>query len=404
MDKGTLNKTLLVLGAGHMQIPAIQTARDLGLQVIAIDPNPDAPGFEIANEKHVLDLGCKKECLEIGKQAKIDGVITLAAEYPIPTVAFIADSLDLNGISPETALQATDKQLMRKAFYQHSVPSPLSIAVQSASDAVIKRKKLDGPIIVKPVKSSGSRGVTLIPENSTDKEVESAYSRACGCSRSPGVLLEEFIEGPEFSIEAITVNGETHVVAVTDKLTSGPPYFVEVGHSQPSRLSEQELSEIVAVARNGIDALGIDSSPSHSELRLSADGPKIIEIGARLGGGYITTRLVPLAQGIDLVRASILLALGLEIDLQPRYHKSAAIRFLEAKPGIVAELVGVKDAERIPGIQEVKLNISLDDEVLPLRDASARIGYVISQSEERGEAISLAERAKSKIKIVTRTA
>lgn len=395
-----MNGTLLILGAGQMQLPAISAAKEMGLQVIAIDPSPQAPGLALADQQHVFDLADTEGCLTVAKANDIDGVMTLAAEYPIPTVAYIAETLGLPGITTRTAACATNKRAMRDAFTKGGVPSPASFSALTIDEAVSAMQQVRGPVIFKPTMSHGGRGITRIPDIATRAEIEIAFHRAMNSTRAEGILVEEFVDGPEFSIEAVTFGGETYVVAVTDKVTSGDPYFVELRHNQPSKWPDEDISKLVKAAKKGINALGIDWSPSHTEIRLTPDGPKIMEIGARLGGDYITTNLVPLTLGVDLATASILLALGREPDISPIRHHGAAVRFLEAEPGTIKKIEGLEDVKQLPGICEVSVYMKPGDQVLPLQDSTRRIGHVIAVAKTPDEAIALVEQAKDMIEIV----
>ena len=396
-----MNRTLLILGARQMQLPAINAAKDMGLRVIAIDPSSDAPGLALADQQHIFDLADTGSCLAVAKANRINGVMTLAADYPIPTVAYIAESLGLPGISTRTAACATNKRLMRCALTEAGAPSPASLSTLNLDEAITAMQQVHGPVIFKPVMSHGGRGITRLPATATRHEIETAFRRAMDSTRAEGVLVEEFVDGPEFSVEALTINGKTYVAAVTDKVTSGAPYFVELGHSQPSQWPDADIHQLIEAAKKGIDALGINWSPSHTEIRLTVNGPRIMEIGARLGGGYITTHLVPLSTGLDLVTGSILLALGKEPDLSPTHHQGAAIRFIQAEPGTVKEVAGLENAKRHTGIREVAVYIGPGEQVPPLQDATGRVGHVIAVAEQPEQAIALAEQAKDMIKIST---
>ena len=396
-----MHESLLILGAGQMQLPAIRLAKAQGLRVICIDPQADAPGLSIADEAHVSDLGDEALCLSIAKAGRIDGVMTLAAEYPIPTVARIASELGLPGISPETATNATDKQAMRQCFSRAGVPSPRSIPVTEAAEARSAFAELGGPAIVKPARSHGGRGITCLAAGAAPALVDAAFAHAMDFTRSGVVLVEEFVDGPEFSLEGVTLDGETHIVAVTDKTTSGAPHFVELGHCQPSRWPESDIAALIDVARRGVAALGIDWAPSHSELKLTPSGPVVIEIGARLGGGYITSHLVPLSCGVDLVGCAIDLALGRQPALSPRHRRGAAVRFVTAKPGRIQGIRGVSAARALSGVEEVSVYCQEQDEVLPLRDATGRVGHVIASAESADAAADLADAAHAMIVVDT---
>jgi len=382
-----------------MQVPAIKAAKLSGLRVITADPLATAPGFALADEAYVLDLGNLDQCLSIAQANNINGVMTIAAEYPIPTIAYIAQALGLPGISPETATAVTNKAEMRRKFCMAGVPAPFSLEVTSLDEAMEACCEINAAVVFKPALSHGGRGITKVSSGANNNEIKAAFEHAQTSGRSMHVLVEEYIDGPEFSVEAITFNGETRIIAITDKETSGPPHFVELGHSQPSQLSETDQDLLTSTTLKAIASLGIDWAPSHTEIKLSDQGPRVIEIGARLGGGYITSHLVPLAFGVDLVDAAIALALNRIPHLEPKIYQAAAVRFLVAKPGYVRDVTGLESARCLTGIHEVSIEVDKGDQVIPLRDATGRIGYVVAVGSNVMTAVRRAEEARDAISI-----
>ena len=256
----------------------------MGLRVIALDPDDGAPGFAEADVSYCVDFADRNSCLEIARKHRVDGVLTVAADFPLVTQAFVAEELGLPGASTDTANRATDKSAMRKALLEAGVPSAGFQAVRTAREAHVAVRSFRGPTVVKPALSSGGRGVTRLEESASDRDIMTAYDHAAKFTRNELVLVEEYLTGPEFSVEALTSDGDTFVVAITDKSTSGPPHFVEIGHSQPTSLSHDLQRSVRDVVHQGLAALGIVNSPSHTELRIGPDGPRIVEVAARLGG------------------------------------------------------------------------------------------------------------------------
>lgn len=377
-----MQKRLLILGAGINQLTAIKTAIEKGHFVVAIDPSPTAPGFSIANAFYVYDLADKKACLNIAMQHRIDGVLTIASEYPMPLAAYIAEALSLPGLTPQVVSRATNKRLMRECFDKHDVPSPKSYVVKSSNDARSIYEHSKTNVIVKPAISHGGRGIKKLAPNLQSQTAIMAFKRALVHSRNDEVLIEEFVEGDEFSVEAITCNGVTNIIAVTKKYTSGAPYFVEIAHTQPSNLSAKKLEKVHTIVINALVALGIDNSPSHTELKIDGDTIKIIEVGARLGGGFITSHLVALSTGVNMVEACIDLALGQTPNIKINQNKGAAIAFIKATPGSVINIYGVEEVKQLSYICEVELYLSIGDKVELLEDATDRIGHIIATGED----------------------
>ncbi len=390
-------KTILILGAGEMQLPGFYIAKKLNLKIISVDPTPHSIGFEFSDKFYVYDLADEENCIQIAKKHNIDGVFTLAADYPVPMVAKICEALGLPGLSVDAAELATNKSKMRKAFEFNHVPSPISISAATLDDTFKALKQINSVSIIKPNLSNGGRGITQLKKTPNDQDIKVAFDNAMTHTRSGGILIEEFVDGPEFSVETITFNGVTHVINVTDKLTQGPPHFVEIGHNQPTMCLKKDIDKIKKTAINGINALGINNSAGHAEIKLTQQGTKVIEIGARLGGGLITTHLVPLSTGINMVKAVIMVALGVQPDTKSNINKGAAVLFFTPPPGKIKNFTGLEEAKKLTGIEEIKIYIKPGETIKPLKDSTGRVGHIVSKANDVSTAIQIAEKARQHI-------
>jgi len=389
-------KKIMIIGAGILQLPAIIKAKEMGLEVIAIDKDVKAPGFKFADICLPISTIDIENAVSVAKKIRPDAVMTLASDMPVRTVAAIGEACGLATISKETALNATNKRRMREQLKKHFVPIPKFYAVNNYNEFFEIASSFRGKFIVKPADNSGSRGVFLVDKECDLKKV---YEYSKKYSRENEVLIEEYMVGPEVSVEAITVNGETHIIAITDKLTTGAPYFVEMGHSIPSRLPIEMQQEIIKVTCAAIKAIGLETGPSHTEVIVTEGGPKIVEIGARLGGDNITTHLVPLATGIDMVECCIRLALGEEMNILPRYSMGAAIRYFKSEEGVLKSIENIQEVEKIDGVVEIAFLKKIGDLVTSLQNSTDRIGYVIARANSATEAIKICENVINMVKI-----
>ena len=397
------SKKIMILGASILQLPAIQQAKEMGLHVIAVDMNPDAIGFkESGIQCEVISTIDISAVLKCAKENAIDGIMTLASDMPMQTVALVAEELGLVGVSKETALKATNKAFMRDAFQDCNVPIPLYHRVndyqgflEAVNDIVGRGYKC----IVKPADNSGSRGVDLL-KSQTPENLQKAYDYSKTFSRTGELVVEEYMEGSEVSVETLSINGICHVIQITDKITTGAPYFVEMGHSQPSMLSEKIKEEIAEVAKAANKALGIMDGPSHTEIKVTKDGPKIVELGARLGGDNITTHLVPLSTGVNMVECCIKIALGEAPDLTVKCNKAAAIRYFKTSCGIVKNIIGIHDAELVPGVKQVSIVHGVGEELKEIKSSTDRAGFVICQADSVVEAVNECEVAIGKVQFI----
>ena len=394
-------KKMMILGASILQLPAIEKASEMGLEVIAVDMNPEAVGFRVPGViKEVISTIDTPAILEAAKRHKINGIMTLASDMPMQSVAVVSHEMGLVGISEDTALKATNKAFMRDALREAGVPVPLYFRVKGKNafkEAVEKVRVAGYKCIVKPADNSGSRGVDLLKE---DADLDTAYDYTVHYSRGGEIVVEEFMEGPEVSVETLAVDGDVHVIQITDKLTTGAPYFVEMGHSQPSQLSEETRKRIAEVAVAANKAIGIQNGPSHTEIKVTKDGPKIVELGARLGGDCITTHLVPLSTGVNMVECSIRIALGEKPDLEPKWNKGSAIRYLKTGIGTVKEIKGVDDAVKINGVVQVSIVHGVGEQVGEIKSSVDRAGLVVAQAEDAQKAVTISEDAISNIHFI----
>ncbi len=386
----------MILGASILQLPAIIKARELGLYVIAVDIDPKAVGFKYSDESLLISTIDTERVVKSAYEKKIHGIMTLATDMPMKTVAATAKKLNLPSISVETAEWTTNKYMMRERLALGNIPIPEYYKITDLNEFRLISNHFVSPFIVKPADNSGSRGVFLVRSKS---EVEAAYYHAKKYSRNGEIIMEEFMKGNEVSVETISINGQVHILAITDKLTTGPPFFVEMGHSQPAEFDFPVLEKIKEIARNAILTLGITDGPSHTEIIVTENGPKIVEIGARLGGDNITSHLVPLSTGINMVEACIKLAIGDKPDLNAKFIKSSAIRYFNTSPGQIQSINGIKEAMQVNGINEITFTKKEGDVIGEIQSSTDRIGFVIASGNTPQEPIDACKKAVGMIKI-----
>ena len=395
-------KKIMVLAAGLLQIDVIEKAKSMGYYVLAVDGNPKAPGFNVADKAICADIVNEETMLKIARDEHVDGVIHPCSEVSMAVMGRINDELGLSGISREQAICATNKHLMRKAFEKGNAPSPKSILAQDAEDAWSRlQNEFDTDAILKPSRNSGSRGIAKVSRNMDKGDFIRAYDEALNESRDHSVLIEQFIKGPEFSIEMIVWQGEIHVLTVTDKKTTGAPHFVELGHNQPSCFSATDVETLKAAAVAGVRALGVNNCACHAEAKLMNGKAYLMEVGARLGGDFISTELTHLSTGIDMVAAAIDVALGVEPDLSAKEDpKGVCIRYFCPKPG---KLVSISNTEVLnnPHVYLWEIYPKEGDVIPAVTSSLCRSGHVIVTEKTPQKAIELAERLIESVKFET---
>lgn len=367
-------KKLAIIGASYLQLPLILTAKRMGLETHVFAWEKDADGKEEADFFYPISITEKESILEKCIELQVCGICSIASDLATVTVNYVAEQMGLVGNSGECVRKSTNKYHMREAFLKAGLPSPHMVYVQKATS--ILNVPFRFPVIVKPTDRSGSRGITEIFK---DDELMEAVNKAIEESFEKKALIEEFVEGEEYSIEYISYHGHHSFLTITKKYTTGEPHFIETGHLEPAGLKDTLKKKIQEVTERGLDALGVENGASHTELIIDKDGNiKLIEIGARMGGDLIGSDLVFLSTGFDFVRAVIQIAIGEKPKILLGNGKNAAVRYIFNRSD---EMLMDKITKEFPDIL-MKHSILHDDELAVL-DSSGRKGYYVVASEDR---------------------
>lgn len=367
-------KTILILGAGQMQVPIIALAKQMGHTTIVADFDSSAPGFKYADVKSTISTIDKDAVLELAKSEHVDGILT-TSDYPVRVVAYVGEKIGLPAMTQRVAEVCTNKYQQRLLFRNNGINTPFFIQCDTKSDLSSLN---EFPYIVKPVDSSASRGVERVHNS---EHLQEAVKSACVQSRSGNAIVESFIGGKEFSVETLTQNNVTHIIQITEKLTRGEEqgYFVEDTHIEPARISDEEAEAIRKEVLRATKAVGVDNCPTHTEIKLWNGKPYIIEMACRLGGDYITSDLVPLSTGISMMENLIRLSLGETIDIKPKFHRWSCVQFLnEENYYRCQKFVASGDFH----IKRYEIGEYHDNVIKSSLD---RLGYIILQAETRRE-------------------
>jgi biotin carboxylase len=357
-----------------------------------VDRDPAAPGFELADRRCIVSTEDEPAIERLASALALDGVISPGTDWPVAVAARIAEKLKLSHpISPATAVLATSKLRQREALAAAGVPQP---RWEVLSDG---EPELRPPCVVKAPDRQGQKGLSLVED---DADLQDALDVARSSSRSGLVLVEEFVDGPEVTVIGFSCGGEFVALAVTDRITADPPAFgVALAHVWPSPYAEAA----VEVTRRAIAALGIDEGPSYTQLRISAGGPEVVEVAARLGGGH-DAELVEAATGVDLNGLALGAALGGRIaaaDITAGFREQvggAVTRFLVAPPGV---LESVEVPQGMSGVLRTRLYRNPGYVFTPLRRGSDRAGALLVVGMTREEAVTRALAAAERVRFVT---
>lgn len=360
-------KKIVIIGANSFQNRLILKAKELGYETHVFAWECGDVGEKTADYFYPVSIVEKEEILSICKKIKPDGICSIASDLASITVNYVAENLGLTCNPVEITEKCTNKFEMRKCFENASIPSPRFVKTDNAKDV---SKEMSYPLIVKPTDRSGSRSITKV---FNETELADAILRAVKDSFEKKAIVEEYIDGDEYSFECISYCGKHHFLAITKKFTTGEPNFIETGHIEPSGLSPEMEKKVIETIFPALDALGIQNGASHSEFRINDKGDvRIIEIGARMGGDCIGSDLVYLSTGYDFLKMVIDVACGNKPDFtKSEKYNSAEIRFIFDEQDL-KELENIKKStpERIYFISDIQKNENVCD-------SSTRWGYYI---------------------------
>ena len=372
MDK----KSILVFGVGELQRSIIRRAKLKGLFTIGIDPCADAvckdevDAFEIVGGQD-FDGTCA-----VVEKYGVDAIVTAATDKPLVMMARVAEKYGFPFYSVETAQWSTDKYQMKQRFLKGGVPCARGRLIAKVEEA----DDLYYPLIVKPRDNSGSRGVKLCRNK---EELQEAMQEALQYTHLDTVLVEEYKEGQEYSIEGLHYDGKNEVIQFTEKTTTEFPYNVELAHKQPANLTEAQKDEIRQVISKIARCMHFENCPSHTELKINKRGIFIIETSPRLGGDYITSTLVPLSTGINMEDQLLNISLGEKVDTQTgRVEKASGVCFFCLPTGIVKHIdPKINEATSWPWMYSFELKLKEGDEVHQITSSLNRYGEFIVKSD-----------------------
>ncbi|MFL5330275.1 MAG: ATP-grasp domain-containing protein [Gemmataceae bacterium] len=338
-----------------------------------------------------------------------------ATDYLTDVAAEVAERLSLRAVSLPAAQRGRNKDLARLAYCDAQVGSPDFRIIRKRSenetllDAREAARQLRYPVVLKPTNCACSQMVKRVNhETELDTEVRHHLrfkTSMLGLAVAPTILLEEYIEGPEFSVELFLNDGTVAFAAVTEKETTEPPYFVEIAHVTPAPIPDSWTASLVECATRATLALGFTYGPAHVELRMDggkpgAVRPIIMEVNARPGGDRIATDLLRHAYGADLFDATLCYYLDRPIDIQKRTLGACAIRYLvPQRAGKIQAIRGLEDARRVPGVVECQVSGNEGCDVRLPQDSNDRLGYIITFADDPITARNLAQQVIRGLKV-----
>jgi biotin carboxylase len=403
-------KTLLIVSGGIEAADAAKRAREMGLHVVVSDIDPSAPGFVYAHDHLIADVYGPEETAAAAEryhrdQRPISGVICVAADAPV-TAALVAERLKLPGITVETAKIACDKLAMKLRFKNSGVPVPWFAAVSSVAELRSVIAERGAELVIKPVDSRGSRGVQRLARV---KDLNGAFELARKHSPTQRVMVEAYLEGPQVSTESIITGGRCYTPGFSDRnyelLELHAPFFIENGGDLPSRLPRDTQAKVKDVVARAAASLGVREGTVKGDIVVHDGEAYVIELAARLSGGFFCTREIPLNTGVDFIGCAIRVALGERVppaELEPKQQVQVVQRYVFPNPGRVIDVRGAAAARQVPGIADVVVTARPGD-VIPLAGDKRPSGaMVLATGRTKEEALAAAHAGLSAITIETR--
>jgi len=371
-----MKKKLAIIGAGYAQVPLVLKAKEMGIEThcFAWDIEGKTVCKQFADYFHPISIFEKEKILEVCKEKEIDGITAINDGKPVPTIAFVAENMGLIGNRYADTMITGNKYKARQAMLANGVNSPRFAIAQVGQDPDLTGFKY--PVIVKSTDLGGSAGVIKVD---AEAELEKAIQRAQQLSYSGQAVIEEFITGTEFSAHTMSWNGKHYIIAISDKLTSEEPYFVEIAHHIPTQFTPEIVALIKIAVTKALDALNIRYGACEAEFKVAADGNVYsIEINAQMGGDQ-SYDIIEYSTGIDYIKMAINVALGdweEPDEIVSHYH--TGIHFWCEGQEWVKHVIDNKD--KYPEIVQTLI----EKEVLnPLQNCDDRNGYFIYKSDRK---------------------
>ncbi len=405
----TSGKTLLIISGGIEAADAARRAKQMGHTVVVSDINPKAPGFAFADSCLIADVYGPTDTAAAAERysrkiRRIDGVLCVAADAPV-TAAAVAQKLRIPGLPVHVAELACDKLAMKKAFRSAGVNVPWFSEVSTPQELQRVAIERGRDLVIKPVDSRGSRGVQRIAKV---EDLAAAFNLARSYSPTERVMVEQYLEGPQVSTESIVMGGRCFTPGFSDRnyeyLEKYAPFFIENGGDLPSHLPAGIQDKVKDLVGRAAAALGVTDGTVKGDIVVHRGEPYVIELAARLSGGFFCTREIPLNTGVDFIGAAIRIALGEPVDeneLTPKYQRAVIQRYAFPEAGTVTAIRGEEAARAIPGIAEVVVTARMGDVIPPAGDKRPSAAMVLACCETREAALKAANDALALIQVET---
>jgi phosphoribosylamine-glycine ligase len=395
MSNELLGKKILILGAGIWQVPHIKKAKELGLITYVTDWSTDAVGRVHADVFSPIDLKDKESTLEFALKNNVDAIYT-SADIGVKTAAYVADKMNLKYHSLELALNATNKRSMRQKAESIGLNIPSYFSTDNFEEAKKKAKEFGYPIIIKPVDNFSSRGVSVL---NNEEELNNAFKESLNASYEGKILIEEFMQGTESSVESLVKDGKAYIMSFCDKIKSELPYRYDLQLNYPGDFSKEQVQNIYKFIDDLVKGFEIQNGIIHVEIMVKDASVKLIEFAIRGCGSEVITHLMPSMLEFDVLKYLILDSLDVKQEIHFETKKFGVLRFIMLAPGKINKVEGKDKVKSIEGVLDFDIELSKGDEITEIKDGRSRPGYLLAVGDDKLEIDRIIDKVKNSFSV-----
>lgn len=400
--KKRMNQVVALVEPSFYGVNFVKLAFNKGHKIVVIthsEKNPNKYGYEgYYHDLITADIRNSHSIIKAIQKSpynqKLDALVP-ATDFASHITALAAEKLGLKNVTYDAAVKARNKDLAKEAFINNNVPCARYRIIKIYEEALTAIQYIKYPAVIKPTNAASSQGVYLVKN---EEELKSALEKLAlfkqsylGFAVRDEYLLEEYLEGQEYSIELFLEDGKTLMSVVTEKTISNPPYFVETAHVMPAMFDRDREEKLVNTAVQALHAIGLINGPSHVEVKMTTKGPKVIEVNGRPGGDEIASDLLMQAKGINVFDATIDFYLNMPINLKATKNKGSAVAFLTAeKEGRLDRYTNTENLTNYQGVVRTTFDVQSGEKVCTPKSSDDRLGYIITVGDTPDSAKNIA--------------
>jgi biotin carboxylase len=392
----TEHPTALILGGGQWQVPIVRRAREMGIRTVVTDRSETAPARMYADDFVQVDGTDQAGLLAVARRFAVHLIVAEGTDRHVTMAGFLNDQLGLPGITAAIAHRFTNKLAMRQALEGADVPMPRYAEVRTADEALDLGVQWGYPLVLKPKASQSSLGVFRVEKAD---ELSRRFDTTVQYSADGAILIEEFVDGPEITVESFSLNGECYVLGVSEKEHYAHNVCVARRLAYPPRYSAELLATIERTARRVVETLGLQDGLSHAEYRVKDGVPHLVEVGARGGGNAIAATIVPHVSGIDVYALLVRRLLGEDVSMPTRRRHAGVLQFLDLAPGTISAVHGLERIEAEGLVVDIRLAFAAGDTIVAAADDTTRAGYFIALGGDRDDVDARCRRVETLLRV-----